>query len=177
MEALLLGVLGGAALALVQWVVRIPGQVRTHDRLIAERDEDLATWVADTHFALTERQSEILDELAAKNLLYSGQRLFSQARAKEAVLHAYRDQERQARRFVAELAGREELPHKGWRLVRHRRFPTLAAPDTSEPVLDFWRRAESYEGSPIREVDDPTQRTLDAAVRDAEARIEQRPPD
>ena len=33
-------------------------------------------------------------------------------------------------------------------------------------MLDHWREPESYDDSPVREVDDPTARTLDAAVRE-----------
>jgi hypothetical protein len=169
-ESLVIGIAGGVGVALVLWLVRAPGEVRDHDRLLAERDEDLGTWVADEHLELERELGRILERLSAQNLLWSSTRLAQRAGAKEQVLHAYRDQERQARRFRAELEAREEWPHKVWRKLRGGPLPTLTASERVQPILDVWREAESYEGSPICEVSDPTRRTLETALDELKGR-------
>jgi hypothetical protein len=168
MEPLLLGVVGGVSVALLVWLGKVPYDVRNHDRLIRDRDEDLATWVADTKLALDRRLKQILEELSARGGLYSGERLSQRALAKEETLHLWRDQERGAKRFVAGLAAREEVAHRVWRTLRGRPFPQLETPERAAKVLDYWRSPESYEGSPVLEVNDPTARTLDEAVREIE---------
>lgn len=153
-------------MALPIWLARVPGEVRSHDRLLADRDEDLATWVADEKLRLDRRLDEILDELNPQGLLWSGQRNLLRARAKEARLHLWRDQEREAQRFRAGLEAKEEWAHRLWRTIRGRPFPPLATPLRAEPVLDHWREGESFEGSPVCPVNDPTRRTLDATLEE-----------
>jgi len=44
----------------------------------------------------------------------------------------------------------------------------LTATERAQPVLDLWREPESYEGSPVLEVRDPTSRTLEDVIAELE---------
>lgn len=159
-------IIGGATVALIIWLTKIPGDVRSHDRLIRERDEDLSTWLADEKLSVDRELATLLDELAARNLVFSGARLSGGVRIKEAALQRWRDQERSAHRARAELEGHEEWPHRVWRFLLKRRLPILTAPTRGKPILDHWRAPESYEDSPEAPVSDPTTRTVETAVRE-----------
>lgn len=165
LESVALGLAGGVALALVIYVVRIPGEVRRNDRLLRDRDDDLATWVADTKPALDWRLKRIADKLAAREALRTGELNWSRGKAKEAVLHAYRDQEREANRFAAQIELRETWGHRAWRLVCRRSLPRLTAPARAEPVLDLWGEDATEDGLPSVKVVDPTRTTLEDIVR------------
>lgn len=170
--ALLTGVIGAFV-----WTWGVPADVEEHDRLIAERDEDLATWLADERLRLNRERGKIIEELNKQNLLYSSERLHQLALAKERALHAFRDQERAARRFAAEIAARERFAHHQWRRWRRRPVWPLEAPERGRPILDEWRSPESFEGSPVIEVNDPTARTLKQAVQEIAGGAEEVPPD
>src|SRR5688500_2155727 len=75
MTDLLTAAMGGTIVAAVTAAARaagIPGDVRTHDDAIGERDEQFATWVADRDYALAREctamrhklgpQPEVLDD-------------------------------------------------------------------------------------------------------------------
>lgn len=158
--ALIDGILGGLAVAAVGVLVKIPSDIRRHDRLIAERNDDLALWLADEHQAFGWERRRIMNDLSARGALRSGERLYELALQKERALHQYRDQERQTRRFVAELEERETIAHAVFRVLLRRRFPELGTPRVARPLLDSWRAPEGYEGSPVRQIDDPTERSL-----------------
>lgn len=155
LESLLTGVAGGVALALVVYGARIPFEVRNHDRLIRDRGEDLSTWVSDTKPALDWRLIQIAAGLAARGMLQSGELNWMRARAKEQTLHAYRDQERAAERFIAEIELRDTWAHRVYRFFAARPQPSLSAPETTERVLDSWRE-DAEPGRPAnREGDRP----------------------
>lgn len=132
-----IGVLLTAFVALLVWLGRVPGDVEEHDRLTRDRDEDLATWVADEKLRVDLERDQILKELAARNAIFSGDRLWKLAKAKERALHAYRDQERQAYRFSAGLAGRERHAHRVYRRWTKRPFVQLTTPERARPILDL----------------------------------------
>jgi hypothetical protein len=160
------GAVFASALTLLVWLSGVPGDIEEHDRLVAERDEDLASWVADEKVRLDLERKEILARLSAKGLLHSGTRISQLAEANERTLHAYRDQERAAKRFAARLRGKERFAHRISRRWRGMPFPEFTAVTRAAPVLAHWRQPESYEGAPAREVDDPTARTLESIVED-----------
>lgn len=91
-------------------------------------------------------------------------------RAKEEALHAYRDQERQALRFRAELEAREEWAHQLWRKVTRRPLPRITTVERAKPILDFRRKGETFDETPAAPVEDPTTRPLDRALDDLKAR-------
>ena len=165
----LVGIAIGLTPLVVLWLVRVPSDVRRHDRLVAERDEDLATWIADEKIGVDWELKTVMDHLAARNLLNSGERNFQRARAKREALHAWRDQERLARRFCAELEGKENGPHVVWRWLWRRPFPSLTAPERARPILDFWRAPETFENAPVLDVEDPSTRSLDDVIEDMRA--------
>jgi len=89
MTALAGGAIGALLTALVAvfvWLFRVPGDVDEHDRLTCDRDEDLATWVADEKLWLDRERERIINELNARGLLHSGERLSQLAKAKERAL-------------------------------------------------------------------------------------------
>ena len=47
MDLLVAALAGGAAGAAIAALARVPSQVRAHDRLVGEYDEELGNWVAD----------------------------------------------------------------------------------------------------------------------------------
>jgi hypothetical protein len=156
LEAIAGGAIGAVitlAVGLAVWLWRARGDVTSHDRLIADRDDDLATWVADEQVWLDRALRRIDDLLAARGILDSGERPWQRGMAAEDALHRWRDQEREARRLVADLRGRESWPHRRWR--GRRPFPALRTPDEARPVLGQWRSLA---------IDDPTSRTLSAPV-------------
>jgi hypothetical protein len=170
MNDLVIALAGGAVGSLVTWGFglaarwrAIPSEIEEHDRLARHRDEDLAQWVADDHLRLSRELSGIVVEKAAVGLLYSGSLASALNFAKERALHAYRDQERQALRFVDELAAQETWFHR----KQSRRSPLgLTAPRRVQPVLDRWR--DPAWGQPpgvvVLPFDDPTQRTLENTI-------------
>ena len=106
--------------------------------------------------------------LSKRNILWSGQRNSQRAKAKEGALHRYRDQERQARRLVAELRAREGWAHRRYRHRRDRPFLDLQTPAAAKRILDVWREPEGYDGETFTEVNDPTARQLEGATEAAE---------
>ena len=165
-QALATAVVGGLTLALVLLLAKVPHDVARHDRLLAERDEDLDSWLADTKLGLDRHLREITNDLVKQNLLYSGERNWRRVKAKEDALHRWRDEERGARRFRAELEERETLAHQfyRWYLRRPRPLRPLETPVAAAALIAHWRSPEYYEGSPVLQVDDPTQRTLASAL-------------
>jgi hypothetical protein len=170
---LLIALAGGTVGAVVTALIglwrrfrTIPGEVDKHDRLIKERDEDLAQWVADDHLRLRRELQGITTRLASQGHLYSGAHGRALEHAKELALHGYRDQERQAERFVAEIEAGEGALHARHREREHKPFPSLTTPDAAQPVLDRWRDSLWMHppGVQATEVQDPTRRTLEQTV-------------
>jgi hypothetical protein len=178
MHDLWIALIGGGIGALVTagigfWarVRSIPTEVATTNRLAHEYDEDLATWVADEHTRFKHTYKAMIEDLNRRRLFHSGHAGLELGLAKEETLQKYRDQERRAMRGVASLEEKE-----GWLHQRHRRragksFPTLTTPEKAQPVLDTWRKPVTRHltaTDPIQPIDDPTRRSLDDAVADAQ---------
>ena len=140
-------------------------EIDVTDRFVADRDEDLASWVADRSVALERELAAKTEELNKENLFYSGTHGTVLALIKERALHEYRDQERQAERDVALAHERETWLHAFWRRLRGRPFPKLTAPQRAQPVLDAWRSPVVRHGDSPIEVVDPTRRTLRDATQ------------
>jgi hypothetical protein len=148
----------------------VPGEVEEHDRLARQRDEDLAQWVADDHLRLGRELRKIVGEHSSRGHLHSGVLGRSLAHAKERALHAHRDQERAAQRFIDELAAKETWLHRDHRRQRGREPLRLTAPARAQPALDCWRDSSWAHppGVASAEVEDPTRRTLEATIAQLE---------
>lgn len=158
MEQVAIAFLAALFGAVVALTVKVPGDVRQHNRIVGELDEDLEAWVLDNDLRLKRELEAIRDDHNSRNTLYSSFRLQDQARAKERALQAYRDQERRAQRVRAELDMKEGIYHRGWRLVRRRPLPSLSTPSKAHPTLERWRGAIGYDGASERPVDPMTRR-------------------
>jgi len=178
---LLIGIAGGATGATltilygaVQRFRAVPGEVDEHDRLARARDDDLAQWVADDHMRLTREMRGISNQMAAPgegqgSQFHSGAHGRALAHAKERALHAYRDQEREAQRFVAALAAAEIWVHRDQRRQTDKESGLkLTALARVQPVLDCWRSSTwgHPPGVAAADVNDPTRRSLDSVLSD-----------
>jgi len=168
MLTLLAALAASALTALFGWggrALAAPSEVAENDRLAAERNADLETWVDDTTRAIEERDdgidAEWRKEFNARVPAPWGRRSTNpeKARAREQALHRYRDEERRARRDITGLRARETWVHTVWRKARRRPPPTLEAAKTVQQVLDYWRRPVGGGDSP-EAVRDPTRRTI-----------------
>ncbi len=145
MEPLLIAVAGGVAGVILTLVVRVPSDIRKHNRLVYQVDDDLAQWVSDECVHLERELNRHKNK--AGNQLYAGSYLHGIAHIKERFLHRYRDQERQARAKVGEWQDAEGLLH---RIVRWTwwadSFPSLNTPEAAAPILEggekTYRRAD-----------------------------------
>ena len=137
-------------------------QVRDHNRLIDEHDEDLTQWVADEGVRLERDIARHRNEAASRGQLDSGYRWTGVAHLKEGALHRYRDQERNAQRRVRAIHDAE-----GWRHALLRTFkgplPRLDTPTQVGPILDAWREAVHGDDRDFP-VSDPTRRSLEWAL-------------
>jgi hypothetical protein len=80
-----------AALAFGAHVVAVPDEVQQHDREVAERTEDLETWVADRDRALRRQLTEVTNDMNKPDRnLWSGAHGVALAATKERALHEYR---------------------------------------------------------------------------------------
>ena len=161
-----IGSLVTAILAVGARLLAAGSEIDGTDRFVQDRDEDLASWVADRSLALERDLAERTEELNKENLFYSGAHGVALARLKERALHEYRDQERQAQRDAALARERETLMHRFWRWRRDQPFPTLTAPGRAQPLLDAWRSSVTRHGDSPIEVVDPTRRALNDAIQD-----------
>lgn len=174
MSTWLVALTGDAIGSLVTAVLAVSGrlfaarrEINATDRFVQDRDEDLASWVADRSLALERELAETTEELNKENLFYSGAHGVALARLKERALHEYRDQERQAQRDLALAREREIWMHRFWRSRRGQPLPALATSAKAQPLLDAWRSSVTRHGSSPIEVVDPTQRGLNYAIQDA----------
>jgi hypothetical protein len=169
-DAVVGGIIGAASAGVIALMVRavaIPSEARAHDRFVGDRDEDLARWISDEHVRLAREIRTIGSNLNARNLFYSGELGYQVGLAKERALHAYRDQETQARRDAAAVHDRETMLHRIYRGLRRQPFRDLETPVRATPVLDLWREPVTRHLQPSdrpAEVDDPAARTLDVLL-------------
>lgn len=161
---LLTAILGGSV-AVAGRSLAIPSEVRANDADVAERDDALATWVADRHHALGMELRGIRNTLAAQGQHTTGTLDTQLASAKPGALHEYRDEARRAARDVALIRAREGSLHRLWRWGRRQPFPALVTPDSAQPVLNTWRRAPGEVSSDRpTPVEDATARTLEGVI-------------
>src|SRR5712691_3922944 len=164
-DALWIALAGGAIATVIAYVARffaVPSEIAANNRAVQQRDEDLDQWLADEHVRLKRVLEEIREELNAKGLFYSGEYGRRLNLAKEAAIHAYRDQERQARRDVALTREREHWPHGLWRKLSRQPPAQLTVPGRVDEVLDGWATPPTKHLSPGDEpprLDDPRNRS------------------
>jgi hypothetical protein len=144
--AIVIALAGGSVGAFITLVARVPEQVRHHNRLVTEYDEDLGQWVADEMVRLERAFERHKNEAARNGQLYSGAYLRGIAHLKEEALHAYRDQETAAKRRRAALRDAEGWVHRKWREIRAGPLRELDAPDEVRPLLDMWRQEVRRDG-------------------------------
>lgn len=147
MEALLLLIVGAVASLLIQRAYNVPRDVRRNDTRIRHSDEDLATWIEDEdkgqRLALIRSIQERQDAHRKGTPDYS---LTQLQKAKNEVLHRYRDQRRTAERLVAEIEDDEQLPHRLWRKAQSRPVPPLSTPQEKAKKIGEWEQtAEELE--------------------------------
>lgn len=187
MADLLTAAMGGTVVAALTAAARaagIPGDVRVHDAAIRERDNQLATWVADRDYALGRQCTAIRLKVtpgprdapppSGIAATVHEDRASGAAKADRAVadaralaLHEYRDQERLARIDIAQVLNAEGWAHRGYRklpLFRRRPIRSLTTPDRAVPVLNAWRKQSSMSSGRPTWPEDATQRTLDDAI-------------
>jgi hypothetical protein len=158
----LIAIVGGSAGAVLTLFIRVPGEIRNHNRLVKQVDKDLAQWVADDCVVL-ERELRGKKTTAGHNLT-AGSYLRSVAHSKEHALQRCRDQERQALMRVGEWRDAEGLVHRCLRLLPGvGAFPELRTPEAVEPILAGWREEVSA-GGHSAPVSDPTKRSLEWAL-------------
>ena len=127
MSSILTAILGGAIGFLLGALARalgIPGEVRAHDATIADRDEALATWVADRDHALRRECIKLRKALPEVGSMEHHIHHHAAADTDEAIadakaqaIHTYRDEARRARLDVATT-----LTAEGWAHMLYRRF-------------------------------------------------------
>ena len=178
------GIIGGAVGVVLTGLVRalgIPSEVRRHDAAIRDRDDMLATWIADRDYALKRECASIRGGFGSKSRpspgidgygndpaadwLHEAQEVdvaVSDARGK--ALHEYRDREREARLDVATVLAAEGWPHSAWRWLRRQPVPPVATPDKAAPLLDGWRKSSGMNPERWTATEDATKRTLGDAL-------------
>src|SRR5262249_35584773 len=120
----LIALVGGSAGAVLTLLLRVPGDIRNHNRQVKEVDDDLGQWVSDECVVLERELRGRMNK--AGQQLYTGPYLTRIAHSKEQALHRYRDQERQAFARVGEWRDAEGLLHRCLRrLPGVETFPTL----------------------------------------------------
>ena len=171
--------LAGLGIALLR-LSAVPSDADRHDRRARALDEDLEAWVADDHRELRQAIGGILNDYAARNLLYSGARLAAIAEAKTSTLQRYRDWRAATERAFADLGAEESWMHAIWRVLSRRGKLALRSFDRVEPVIDEWRTDVKRFGMGSARVYDPTRWSTDDLLRDVKERplepIEQEPP-
>lgn len=138
-HSFLIAVAGGVTVAVVGllaagWAAfrRARGEIATHDRLTAEHDEDIASWISDRHLLLRRQLDAMTAAMNKKKLFRSGAHGKALAELKEQALHEYRDQLRMHDRALAALYEREGWMHRYWRR-RGRPRPSMTALERERP--------------------------------------------
>ena len=180
---LLTAILGGSVGFLLGAFGRslgIPSDCRGHDAAVSDRDEALATWIADRDYLLRRECKGLRDSAPTAppaadpaGVYGQDQERFERAMekldrkiadAKSQALHEYRDEARRARLDVANVIANEGWAHRAWRRLARQPVPALQTPDAARPVLEAWRKPSSMSGGRPTWPDDATKRTLDDAI-------------
>jgi hypothetical protein len=163
--------------ALLVRLIGVPREIGSHDRRARERDSDLAQWTADRDLALRRELEATRRALAARGALSSGDYPWELGLVKERALHEWRDQALTAKRDVAAIYDRE-----GWlqdQFRRMRKQPAISLDRTltaASTVLNCWQAPPAHDQGGATTIapglgNDPTERTLAGAVRDAPGRL------
>jgi hypothetical protein len=187
-SGLLTALVGGAVGVIITALARalgIPTDVRAHNAAIRDRDDALATWVADRNYALEQRSRAIRADVdpnpgqrpkdgtvedtfqAVAVATFNSQAHTADlaiAAERTAALHEYRDEERRASLDRAMTLTGEGWPHRLWRTVSRNQAPELETPAKAAPVLDAWRKPSQMSGERPVLPEDATKRTLDDAL-------------
>jgi hypothetical protein len=181
MEPLVAALAGGAVGAAVAALARVPVQVRAHNRLMGEHDEELGNWVADESVRLERELKRVTRRFAEAERQGDKGHARALAQVKEESLRAYRDSELAAKHKRSALRETEGWQHDLWRWVTVRgQLPPLRVPRKVKPIIDTWREPVSF-GEVSAQVNDPTSRDVDEilaqlATKQASAEGEAPPP-
>jgi hypothetical protein len=170
MEPLVAALAGGAVGAALAAFARVPTQVRAHNRLVGEYDEELGNWVADESVRVDRELKRTTKRYAESG--EQGQMAHARALAqvKEESLRAYRDSELAARHRRIALRDTEGWQHDLWRWVTARgQLPPLRMPRKVKPIIDTWREPVSF-GEVAANVHDPMSRGLDEILAELASR-------
>jgi len=176
---LLSAIIGGAIGVVISALARalgIPTEIRTHDAAIADRDDALATWVADRNYLLGRESTAIRKRDPYQGTTDSARNAelheldLRIADLRGAALHEYRDEERRAGLDRATILATEGWGHRLSRKLASNPARQLHTPEKATPVLDSWRKQSSM-STDERPVwpDDATKRTLDDAIKNVRA--------
>jgi hypothetical protein len=161
MDLLVAALAGGAAGAAIAALARVPSQVRAHNRLVAEYDDELGNWVADESVRQEREMKRTTRRFAESGQQGEKGHARALAQVKEESLRAYRDSELAAKHRRRALRDTEGWQHDLWRWVTVRgQLPPLRIPRKVKPIIDTWREPVSF-GEVSVQVSDPTSRDLD----------------
>jgi hypothetical protein len=161
MDPLVSALAGGAVGAAIAGLARVPAQVRSHNRLVGEYDEELGNWVADESVRLQRELKRVTRRFAESDAQGEAAHARALAQVKEESLRAYRDSLLTAEQQRRALRDSEGWQHDLWRWVTVRgQLPPLRVPRKVAPLIDTWREPVSF-GQVSAQVSDPTRRDLD----------------
>jgi hypothetical protein len=161
MEPLVAALAGGAVGAALAALAGVPAQVRAHNRLLSEYDQELGNWIADESVRLERELKRTTRRYADSGEQGELGHARALAQVKEESLRAYRDSELAAEHQRAALRDGEGWQHELWRWLTVRgQLPPLRMPRKVRPIVDTWREPVSF-GEITAQVNDPTRRDLD----------------
>jgi hypothetical protein len=101
----------------LDWLAAIPREVRVHNRQVANQDEDLGYWIADTDGELVAEEAKVKsrDASRSKSQWPMYLRVSERQQVRDQVVRRFEDQLRGARRYRGDVAAAEGMGHKLWR--------------------------------------------------------------
>ena len=125
----------------------VPRQVRLHDRLVENRNENLRNWIADVNSDLRIELAGVTSEhLRAKEEWPIYLRIGQRQRAKNEVIKRLTDQTREAKQYRDQIELSEGFEHRLWRRTPWSRpLPELTALDEKADVIEKWREEVTEE--------------------------------
>lgn len=179
MDPLVAALAGGAVGAGTASLARVPAQVRRHNRLVVEYDQDLANWVADESVRLERELQRTSRRFVESGTQGQNAHARALAQLKEESLRAYRDSELAAKQRRSALRDEEGWQHDVWRWITVRgQLAPLRTPRKVQPILDTWREPVGFDELSVQ-ISDPTSRDLDeilAELAQRQASAEGEPP-
>jgi hypothetical protein len=127
----------------------VPRQVRLHDRLIENRNENQKIWIDDVDRDLTTQ----LGRLTSKHASASGTnnewpmylRIWEKGQAKEEVVKRLTDQQRDAKQYRDQIELSEGWEHRVWRWIRSKPLPELMVWNGKADVIEEWHKPVTAE--------------------------------